>query len=128
GVPPTKDISDLKARLGLKRPDGAAPGPGPGPGGPAAAARPAQPGFPQQPQRAPTPVPNPQAARPAAAPAAAPTGMNPYAKMKAPTGGFDLRSADDGLPAANVRSGRGKAVLFASVLVGAGAFVLGGWA
>jgi len=54
--------------------------------------------------------------------------MNPYAKMKAPTGGFDLRSADDGIPAANVRSGRGKAVLFASVLVGAGAFVLGGWA
>ncbi len=48
--------------------------------------------------------------------------------MKAPTGGFDLRSADDGIPAANVRSGRGKAVLFASVLVGAGAFVLGGWA
>jgi hypothetical protein len=54
--------------------------------------------------------------------------MNPYAGMKAPKGGFDLRSADDGLPAANVRSGRGKAVLFASVLVGAGAFVLGGWA
>lgn len=53
--------------------------------------------------------------------------MNPYSKMKAPTGGFDLRSADDGIPAANVRSGRGKAVLFASVLVGAGAFVLGGW-
>jgi len=53
--------------------------------------------------------------------------MNPYAKIKAPTGGFDLRSADDGIPAANVRSGRGKAVLFASVLVGAIAFVLGGW-
>jgi len=48
--------------------------------------------------------------------------------MKAPTGGFDLRSADDGMPAANVRSSKGKAVLFASVLVGAGAFVLGGWA
>ena len=45
--------------------------------------------------------------------------MNPYAGMKAPQGGFDLRSADDGIPAANVRSGRGKAVLFASVLVGA---------
>jgi hypothetical protein len=54
--------------------------------------------------------------------------MNPYAGMKAPQGGFDLRTIDDGAPAANVRSGRGKAVLFASVLVGAGAFVLGGWA
>ena len=83
GVPPTKDISDLKARLGLKRPDGAAPGPG----APAAAARPqAQPGgFPQQPGRAPAPMGGPQAA-PAAAPQAAPAGMNPYAKMKAPTG------------------------------------------
>jgi hypothetical protein len=126
GVPPTKDISDLKARLGLKRPDGGAPAPG----GPAAAGRPQPGGFPQaQPGRA--PVPGPQAARPAAAPAPQaqpPAGMNPYAKMKAPTGGFDLRSADDGMPAASVRSGRGKAVLFASVLVGAGAFVLGGWA
>jgi hypothetical protein len=120
GVPPTKDISDLKARLGLKRPDGAAPAPG----GPGAAGRP-QPGFPQQPGRA--PVPSPQA-RPAPAPQAQPpAGMNPYAKMKAPTGGFDLRSADDGMPAANVRSGRGKAVLFASALVGAVCFVLGGW-
>ena len=84
-------------------------------------------GFGQQPGRAPAPapVPAPQAARPA--PQAAPAGMNPYSKMKAPTGGFDLRSADDGIPAANVRSGRGKAVLFASVLVGAVAFVLGGW-
>ena len=39
--------------------------------------------------------------------------------MKAPTGGFDLRTIDDGVPAANVRSGRGKAMLFASALVGA---------
>jgi hypothetical protein len=123
GVPPTKDISDLKARLGLKRPDGQAPAPTP------AGGRPQMPpgGFGQQPGRAPAPapVPAPQAARPA--PQAAPAGMNPYSKMKAPTGGFDLRSADDGIPAANVRSGGGKAVLFASVLVGAVAFVLGGW-
>jgi len=45
--------------------------------------------------------------------------------MKAPQGGFDLRTIDDGVPAANMRSGRGKAVLFASVIVGAGGFVLG---
>jgi len=132
GVPPTKDISDLKARLGLKRPDGAAPAPG-GPGqgsGPVAGGRPQQAGgFPQQqPGRA--PVPGPQAARPAApAPQAqAPAGMNPYSKMKAPTGGFDLRSADDGIPAASVRGSKGKAVLVASALVGVVAFVLGGWA
>ena len=129
GVPPTKDISDLKARLGLKRPDGAAPAPGgAGPGsGPVAGGRPQAGGFPQ-PQAGRAPVPGPQAARPAAAPQAqAPAAMNPYSKMKAPTGGFDLRSADDGIPAANVRSGRGKAVLFASALVGVVAFVLGGW-
>jgi hypothetical protein len=132
GVPPTKDISDLKARLGLKRPDGAAPAPvGPGPGtgpNPAAGARP-QPGFGQQPGRAPAPIPAPQAARPAAAPAAAPpAGMNPYAKMKAPTGGFDLKTADDGIPAANVRQGRSTAVLITAAVVGVGAFVIGGWA
>jgi hypothetical protein len=76
-------------------------------------------------------MPGPQAAaaRPAAAPQAAPpAGMNPYAKMKAPTGGFDLRSADDGIPAQNVRSGKGATVIIASAVVGAGAFLLGGWA
>lgn len=54
--------------------------------------------------------------------------MNPYAGMKAPQGGFDLRTIDDGAPIANVRSGRGKAALFASALVGVAAFFLGGWA
>ena len=127
GVPPTKDISDLKARLGLKRPDGAAPQPvGPGAGSGPAQGRPQPGGFPQQAGRAPAPapVPGPQAAPPAQAPA----GMNPYAKMKAPTGGFDLRGADDGIPAANVRQGRSTAVIITAVVVGVGAFVLGGWA
>jgi hypothetical protein len=126
GVPPTKDISDLKARLGLKRPDGAQPGaPGPGgipPRGPA-------PGFPQQPGRAPTPAvgaPQARAAQPAAPAAPPPAGMNPYANMRAPQGGFDLRTIDDGAPVQNMRSGRGKAVLFTSVVVGAAAFALGG--
>jgi hypothetical protein len=136
GVPPTKDISDLKARLGLKRPDGAG-APAPGAPAPAAAGRPQQPGpggFGQpQPGRAPAPapVPSPQAGRPTApAPQQAqpPAGMNPYAKMKAPTGGFDLRSADDGMPAASVRKGRSTAVIITAVVVGIGAFVLGGWA
>ena len=48
--------------------------------------------------------------------------------MKAPKGGFDLRSADDGIPAANVRSGRGATVIIACAVVGAGTFLLGGWA
>ena len=75
-----------------------------GPGGPAAA-RPAPAGFPQQPDALPCPA-RAQARRGtatgAAAPAAAPqpAGMNPYASMKAPQGGFDLRTIDDGAPAA----------------------------
>jgi hypothetical protein len=128
GVPPTKDISDLKARLGLKRPDGSPAG-APAPGGmPPAAGRPA-PGQPfPQPGRAPgAPVPGPApAAAPPRAAAAPPAGMNPYANMRAPTGGFDLRSADDGMPVQNVSGSRGKSVIIASVIVGAAAFALGG--
>jgi hypothetical protein len=52
--------------------------------------------------------------------------MNPYANMRAPTGGFDLRSADDGMPVQNVGSSKSKTVLIASVIVGAAAFALGG--
>jgi hypothetical protein len=52
--------------------------------------------------------------------------MNPYANMKAPTGGFDLRTIDDGAPVQNMRSGGAKAALIASVIVGAAAFALGG--
>jgi hypothetical protein len=129
GVPPTKDISDLKARLGLKRPDGGpagAPMPGgmpPGPGRPAAA-----PGQPFPPQGSGRVAAGPGAAPPrAAAPAAAPpAGMNPYANMRAPQGGFDLRTIDDGVPVQNVGSSKSKTVLIASVIVGAAAFALGG--
>ena len=127
GVPPTKDISDLKARLGLQRPAaGQAPGaPGPlGAGRPAPAPGPGA-GFPQQPGRpAAAPAPAARPAQPAAS--APPAGHNPYANMKAPTGGFDLRTIDDGAPVANVSGSRSKAALIASVIVGAGAFALGG--
>jgi hypothetical protein len=127
GVPPTKDISDLKARLGLKRPEGAQPPPPAGVPGRVPAPGP---GFPPQPGRAPAPN-APQArapqAQPAAKPAAPPpAAMNPYANMKAPQGGFDLRTIDDGAPVQNMRSGRGKAVIFTSFVVGAAAFALGG--
>jgi len=90
-------------------------GPGPGfpPqfGGPAAAAAPA-----------PGPAPQPQAAPPPAGP---PPALDPFARMKPQAGQFDLRTIDDGQPAANVRSGRGKAVLFASLIVGLVGFALG---
>lgn len=52
--------------------------------------------------------------------------MNPYANMRAPQGGFDLRPIDDGAPVQNVQSSRGKTALIASVIVGAAAFALGG--
>jgi hypothetical protein len=45
--------------------------------------------------------------------------------MKPQAGVFDLRTIDDGQPAANVRSGRGKAALFASLVVGIAGFALG---
>jgi len=120
GAQPSKDISDLKARLGLKRPDA--------PGAPQAA-------VPAPGVRAPVPAPAQQPAnRQAAAstaPAAAPAGgpppaaMDPYARMKPAAGGFDLRTIDDGAPAVNVRSGRGKAVIITAVIVGLAAFALG---
>jgi hypothetical protein len=126
----SKDISDLKARLGLKRPEAAAPGPAnPNAGIPA-------PGFPAQAGNAPMAGMQTMMGRqgaaaasaPMAAPAAAsapPAGMDPYARMKASAGGFDLRTIDDGQPAVNVRSGRGKAVLVTGVIVGLAAFALG---
>ena len=118
GAPPAKDISDLKARLGLKRPDAAAPAPGPGP----AVARPTgtmPAGFPQAPGRAQMP-----GAASAAAPVA-PAAHDPYAGMKPQQGVFDLRTIDDGAPVENVRSGRGKAAIVTAVIVGALGFALG---
>jgi hypothetical protein len=52
--------------------------------------------------------------------------MNPYANMRAPQGGFDLRTIDDGAPVQNVSSSRGKSAIIASFIVGAAAFALGG--
>ena len=140
GVPPTKDISDLKARLGLKAPAGGAPG-APGPGAPIPpGARPPLAGGPPFAQPGARPATGPQVpvgGRPTPAPGQPilggghavggppPAGMNPYGNLRAPQGGFDIRSIDDGAPVQNVRSGRGKAVLIASVIVGIGGFALG---
>ncbi len=107
GAPPAKDISDLKARLGLKRPDAAVPAPAPGPGAPAPRPTGVLPaGFPQAPGRAQMPSAAP------AAPAAPPAGLDPYAGMKPQQGVFDLRTIDDGAPVENVRSGRGSSFTF----------------
>jgi hypothetical protein len=127
GAPPPKDISDLKARLGLKRPDGAAgaaPAPGAGPAGRPTGVMPA--GFPQMPGQMPgSRAPMPGAVAPAAAPAAPPAALDPYAGMKPQQGQFDLRTIDDGAPVENVRSGRGKAAIVTSIIVGLAAFALG---
>jgi hypothetical protein len=124
GAPPAKDISDLKARLGLKRPDAAAPAPAPGPGAPRpTGVLPA--GFPQAPGRAPVPGMMPGAAAPAAAPAQPPAALDPYAGMKPQQGMFDLRTIDDGAPVENMRSGRGKAAIVTAIIVGIAGFALG---
>src|ERR1043165_7413504 len=98
---------------------------------------PQQGGFPQQPPhgqvpspmgqpRGPVPAPmGAPAPAPAAQPAAPPAALDPFAKMTPKVGAFDLRTIDDGQPTANVRSGRGKAVLIASLIVGLVGFALG---
>jgi hypothetical protein len=118
GAPPAKDISDLKARLGLKRPD-AAPAPAPGP----AAARPMGAGLPGGFPQAGHAMPGAQQHAPQ--PAAPPAAHDPYAGMKPQAGQFDLRMIDDGVPVDNVRSGVGKAAIVMSIIVGLVAFGLG---
>ena len=138
GAAPTKDISDLKARLGLRRPEATVPMPGGGMQG----------GMQQVPSRGPGQVPMPGAipGAPGRAPAAAHPGLgprpgvpapiaqpapasapvlNPYASMKPQQGHFDLRSIDDGMPVEKVRAGAGKAVIITSFVVGVAAFALG---
>jgi hypothetical protein len=132
GVAPTKDISDLKARLGLRRPEGASPG---GPmgspfqqppmpamqnpmgGPPGRAAVSGYPGGAPQRQAVPAPLAQPV---PTAAPA-----LDPYAGMKPQQGRFDLRTIDDGMPVGNVKAGAGKALIIASFIVGVLGFALG---
>ncbi|MEP6653576.1 MAG: hypothetical protein ABJA82_09475 [Myxococcales bacterium] len=142
GVAPTKDISDLKARLGLRKPDGGAPA-APMPGAPMQGQ--AHPQFPNQNPGNPinpmmgqpgrgasggfAPV-GPASQRPmamggaATAPAAAPS-LDPFAGMKPQQGRFDLRSIDDGMPVEKVKAGAGKAVIITSFVVGIAAFVFG---
>jgi hypothetical protein len=85
------------------------------------------PGFPQQPHVQPPLAPPPVAPPPGVAAAAAqpPAALDPFARMKPQAGTFDLRTIDDGQPAANVRSGRGKAALISALIVGLVAFALG---
>jgi hypothetical protein len=138
GAAPTKDISDLKARLGLRKPE-AAGSAGPMPGGMPGqahaqatahapvhnpmAGRVGVPGYPAGPRPgAPAPV-----AQPVAAAAPAPVALDPFASMKPQQGQgrFDLRSIDDGIPVEKVKAGAGKAVIITSFIVGVAAFALG---
>lgn len=118
---PTRDIADLKARLGLAKP-GAAPMAPPGaapfrPGAPTPppGQMPGQFGGPM-PGAAPGPGPSPGRSStgfPAApAPQGPPPGLDPFAGMRPPAGQqFDLRTVDDGSPVANMQSRGGKSGL-----------------
>jgi hypothetical protein len=118
--PGPRDITDLKARLGLNR--------GPAQSGPPGAPVPSRPPFgtpagqpplgaptsPQQPFPGAMGMPAPAPAAPVSSPA-----PDPYASMRPPAGRqFDLRPVDDGIPVANVRRGgfRG-ALIFGLIMV-----------
>ncbi len=145
---PGADISDLKARLGLKQPAGAPPSPAaaPRPTG-SHAVMPQQPGA--APGRAAAPAGVPAASRPpAAAPAshgvsptsapraaapsaAAPSAAaakvhDPFAAMKPQAGAmFDLRTIDDGRPVESVQAKGGKGGMIITGIVGLIAFGVG---
>jgi hypothetical protein len=131
---PSKDIADLKARLGLAKGPGVAPsrpGVAPSPGGIPNPLAPPPPAPLAPAPFAPAPfasapfAPAPFAAQPpAAAPAPAQTAKfdDPFAAMRPPEGKhFDLQSSDDGRPSVSVKRGGGLAgrlVLLIFVLVG----------
>jgi hypothetical protein len=131
GAAPNKDISDLKARLGLRKPEGMGPqapmqNPLQMPGQPAPAAMPgrapmAGPGFPSMGPRPGAPAPVAQQPMPAPSPAMDPFGMKPQQGQPR----FEIRSIDDGIPVERVKSGGGKAVIATSFVVGIAAFALG---
>jgi hypothetical protein len=121
--PGARDISDLKARLGLKQP--AAPAAGmpapavraPFPGAPAGHGVP-HPSAVPAPAHVPAPIPAPvgvPAPMGMPSPAQPPAPVHdPYVAMRPPPGKqFDLRPVDDGVPTANVRS---RGVVFGLIL------------
>ncbi len=124
-----RDITDLKARLGLARAPAAAPPPMGAPTGsipalPPQAYQPAPTTARSLPPGAGAPVPAPFAAPvQAPAPVAQAPAYDPYAAMKPPSGRqFDLRPLDDGSAIENVRSRGGRVVLLGTVA----ALVIGG--
>jgi hypothetical protein len=125
--PGPRDITDLKARLGLAR--------GPAPGGQPAAPPPGRAPFPGA-GTGPVPGPPPQpfqgsgpppgAYPPGMAGHGAPPAMDPYAAMRPPPGRtFDLRPVDDGMPAQNVRSGGFRAAFVFGIITALVGGVLG---
>jgi hypothetical protein len=111
--PGARDISDLKARLGLNR------GPAAPRGAPAAAPHPFAP-----PGAVPMPVPVPGAIAPS--PATPPPAHDPYASMRPPAGQqFDLRPVDDGVPVENMRRGGVKALFVVGLIMAVAGGALG---
>jgi hypothetical protein len=122
--PGPRDITDLKARLGLNR--------GQVPAGPPGSSTPVRPPFGppaghpppgQQPFATPS-MGMPGPATPTAA--QAPSATDPYASMRPPPGRqFDLRPVDDGIPVASVRRGGFWAVIVIGVIMTLVGSVLG---
>jgi len=116
----SKDISDLKARLGLKQPAGAAPAPAAPAPTPQSAPPPA--GLPVSSR---PPIPGAAPAAPAQ-PAAPDPARDPYSAMRPREGQmFDLRLIDDGKPAVSVQQKGGKGGLIVAIIVGLVAFGVG---
>ncbi|HEY0708654.1 MAG TPA: hypothetical protein VGG33_17735 [Polyangia bacterium] len=153
--PGPRDITDLKARLGLNKgapPPGAQPPQNRGafPGGPGAPGAPgpnapvntgAQPFFnqppagPPHPTQAPGPMPGQMPGqRPTPMPGQgfggnAAVALDPYASLRPPEGRtFDLRPIEDAQPVANLKSGGFRTAIIIGVALGAvGLFVGGGF-
>jgi outer membrane murein-binding lipoprotein Lpp len=132
--PGPRDITDLKARLGLNKgaaapaapapgapPRAPFPGPPPGQGGPPGA----QPYFGPPPGAPPGQAYGQHPQHPQMMGGAPPAALDPYAAMRPPPGRqFDLSPVNDGQAVANVKSrGFTTALIFGAVLLGVGAVV-----
>ena len=127
--PGPRDITDLKARLGLNRGPAAggqpaARAPFPGPPGGGMPAPPPQPFPPQGGGGFPAPGGPPPAMGGGYAPQA--PAPDPYASMRPPPGRqFDLRPVDDGVPVESVRRGGFRAALIVGLAMAVAGGVLG---
>ena len=142
GAPGARDMTDLKARLGLNRgpaagtagpPPARSPFPSSPPAGAPFPGAPAAQPFPPGPAGAPNPLgapqpgpPSPFGAPPVNQPMPQQQPHDPYVSMRPPAGKqFDLRPMDDGIPVANVKRGRAIALLIVGLIFAGVGGVLG---